>query len=272
MNKKFVIILIILGLLLTACGAKTSPATLTTQAAATDNSTTAATAAPQNDNSANNASAKDLGSSLNLVLGGTDAPSVFDSYHIELTLDTPKANDDESAVVNEKLSISADVAGKNIHIFQTDPGATTQKEGYIIGDNDTEYKLVDGTWTQTMGQIALGWAMWPLQVVVPFATITSLSAHKTGSADVNGRTADVYELDSSKADPATLAGMKAVGVDITGKGQVWIDQKTGGMLKLDLTYTNNIMKTDGKTSIGSGDGHITIEISKVGAVTVTSPK
>jgi hypothetical protein len=268
MSRKIILISVVLALLLTACGGKTT----NTTALPADNNSAEATAAPQEVNTNSSSSSDDLSSALNLLLGTTDQPGVFDSYHMEMVLDTPKANDDDTAVVNEVVSISADVAGKNIHIFQIDPGMTEAKEGYIIGDNNTEFKLVDGAWEQTMGQIALGWAMWPLQVVVPFATISSLYAHKTGSEEVNGRPANVYELNTSKADPATLAGMQAVGVNITGKGQVWIDKKTGAMLKLDLEYTNDILTGDASKVIGSGNGHITIEISKVGEVTVTSPQ
>jgi hypothetical protein len=51
-------------------------------------------------------------------------------------------SDDGTSVVNQKTQISADVADKDIHILQTDPGATDQKEGFIIGDQD--FKMVGG--------------------------------------------------------------------------------------------------------------------------------
>ena len=92
--------------------------------------------------SSTSSSSNDLGSALNLLLGSDSEPSVFSSYHIDVNLDTPQANDDNTAVVNQNTLISADVAGKDVHILQTDPGATAQKEGFIIGDK--EYKMVDG--------------------------------------------------------------------------------------------------------------------------------
>lgn len=266
MSKRIIFIVLILALLVTACGGKTSnPADNPA-----DTSTNGTTVKPQD--SSSKGGSDDLSSALNLVLGTTDEPGVFDSYHIELVLDTPQANDDETAVVNEVVSISADVAGKNVHIFQVDPGMTEAKEGYIIGDNDKEYKLVDDAWQETMGQIGLGWAMWPLQVILPYAYSSSVYSNKTGNEEVNGRSAKVYELDTSKADPAVVSGMEAFGVgEMSGLGKVWIDNETGAMLKLDLEYTSEISSLDGSINLGTGNGHITLEISKIGEVTVTSP-
>jgi hypothetical protein len=269
--KKFVMVLLVAGLLLTACGSKSSNATPGTDASSTAASTEAAT--QSQDNSGAASSNDDLSGSLNVLLGTTDKPSVFDSYHLEMVLDTPKANDDDSAVINEKISISADVAGKNVHIFQIDPGMTNPKEGYIIGDTDKEYKKVDGAWQETMGQIALAWAMWPMQVVMPYSYSTSVYANKTGSEAVDGRDATVYELDTTKADAAVIASMAAFGLgNFNSKGQVWIDKKTGALLKLKLDYTEDVMNSDASKAIGTGNGSITMEISKVGAVTVTSPQ
>lgn len=217
------------------------------------------------------AASKNLGEALNLVLGSDSEPSVFSSYHIDVNLDTPQANDDNTAVVNQNTLISADVAGKDVHILQTDPGATTQKEGFIIGDK--EYKMVNGTPQEMMGQIAISWAMWPLQVVVNYA-YPVYWAKKTGTDTIDGRSADVYTFDSTDASAAASnAAMTAMGAgDLTaGNGTVWIDHETGGMLKLDMTYSKSIKDNDQK-EIGSGSGSIKIEVSKVGQVTVTSPE
>lgn len=269
--KRFLMVLLIAALLLTACGAKSDKVTNGTNDSSTANSTEAASE-PQG-NSAGVASKDDLSGAFNLLNGTTDTPSVFDSYHLEMVLDSPKANDDSTAVVNEKISISADVAGKNVHIFQIDPGMTDPKEGYIIGDTDKEYKLVDGAWQETMGQIALAWAMWPLQIVMPYAYTTSVYAGKLGTEEVDGRAATAYELDTSKGDPAVAAGMKAFGLgNFTGTGKVWIDKETGALLKLQLNYTEDVYNSDASAVIGSGTGTITMEVSKVGQVTVTSPQ
>jgi hypothetical protein len=184
-------------------------------------------------------------------------------------MDTPKLSDDGTSVVNETTQIAADVQGKNIHILQIDPGQTAQKEGFIIGDK--EYKMVDGKPQEMLGQIALSWAMWPLTVVMAYAYPVYF-AKKTGTDSIDGRAADVYTFDSTDANAASNDMMKSMGMgnSTTGKGTVWIDQKTGGMLKLDMTYVSQISDNDQKV-IGSGNGSIKIEVSKVGQTTVTSP-
>ncbi len=263
--KKLLVSLMIFAFLLSACSSK-SPAP-----ANADESAAEATEASDPEPGNNTASSDDLSGALNLVLGTTEEPGVFDSYHIEIVLNTPQANEDDSAVIVPELKISADVAGEDVHIFQVDPGTTEAKEGYILTSQDAEYKLVDGAWQPMMGQIALGWAMWPLQVIAPYATVSSLYAGKIGSEDVNGRPAFVYELDTSKADPSTLAAMQAIGVNTTGRGTLWIDKETGAMLKLDLEYVDEVHNSDYSKVIGEGTGHIYIELSQIGEVTVTSP-
>jgi hypothetical protein len=194
---------------------------------------------------------------------------VFDSYHIDVTLDTPKLSEDGTSIVNETTQMAADVQGKNIHILQTDPGQTAQKEGFIIGDK--EYKMVDGAPQEMLGQIALSWAMWPLTVVMAYSYPVYF-AKKTGTDSIDGRAADVYTFDSADASAVSNDMMNSMGMgnSTQGKGTVWIDQKTGAMLKLDMTYTNQITDNNQKV-IGSGDGSIKIEVSKVDQVTVTSP-
>lgn len=272
MKKNFVLITLVFALLLSSCSSR-SVLPVDNDDMTSNDTSTETTDPQENDDTSSTASSDDLSEALNLLLGTTDAASVFDSYHIEMVLDTPQANDDDTAVVNEIISISADVDGKNVHIFQIDPGMTDAKEGYIIGDNDTEFKLVDGNWEETMGQIALSWAMWPLQVVMPYAYTTALYTSKLGNDEINGRDAIHYELDTTKADPTLVAGMEAWGIsNMTGIGQVWIDKQTGAMLKLDLEYTYDIKNGDLSKVIAPGTGHITIEISQIGEVSVTSPK
>lgn len=272
--KRILMLLLIAALLLTACGAKTEA--VPTDSAALSTFATEATevaSEPQDNSAVAAASEDDLSGALNVLLGTTDSPSVFESYHLEMVLDTPKGNEDDTAVINEKVSISADVAGKNVHILQIDPGETTPKEGFIIGDTDKEYKLVDGVWQETMGQIALGWAMWPMQIVMPYAYTTSVYAGKLDIEDVGGRNATAYELDTAKADPAVLTSMKAFGLgEFKGTGKIWIDKETGALLKLQLNYTEDVFNSDASAVIGPGTGSITMEVSKVGQVTVTSPQ
>src|SRR5690606_36375290 len=100
--KKFMMILLVAVRLLTGCGSK-SEITANGNNATTVEVATEAAIEPQED-SAGVPSKDDLSGALNLLLGGTDTASVFDSYHLEMILDTPLANDDYTAVVNEKVS------------------------------------------------------------------------------------------------------------------------------------------------------------------------
>jgi hypothetical protein len=255
MGKKFIFVILIFGLLLSGCAGKAGSTASNDEGAPASSSGSSTSA--------------NLSGALNLVLGSSEKPGVFDSYHIELTLDTPQLNDDSTAVVNETTVISADVQGKDVHILQTDPGTTTLKEGFIIGDK--EYKMVDGKPQEMMGQIALGWAMWPLQVIMPYAYVANF-ARQTGADTLDGRAVDIYTFDSANADTASNSMMDSFGLSgmTTGKGTVWIDKVTGAMLKLEMSYTSDFKDNDQKL-IGSGTGTIALQITNVNKVTVSSP-
>jgi hypothetical protein len=251
MRKKTILYVCVIAFLLAGCGAKN---------AAGDDST----------NSAASAGDHHLSNALNLVLGSDETPSVFSSYHMDVTLNSPTASADEKSVVNEVTQIAADVAGQDVHIVQTDPGATASKEGFIIGDK--EYKIVDGAPQEMMGQIAVSWAMWPLKVTMAYAYPVYF-AEKTGTEQIADRNADVYAFDTNKASAAASnSAMSSMGLgDLTqGKGTVWIDQETGAMLKLDMTYTAKVYDSN-QAEIGTGDGSIQIELSQIGQTTVVSP-
>jgi len=267
MFRKSFIFLPVMALALAACSGSgktnsTAASTVGTQAgSASGGSILAGGSAP-----------KDLGNALNLAIGTNSKPSVFASYHLELTLDLPKAKADFSGVVNEVTKISADVQGKNIHIFKTDPGTTSPIEGFVIGDTGKEYKMVNGSPQAMIGQVALSWSFWPLDVVVPYAYGVSLHAEKTGEESVNERMATVYAFDSSKGDPAAIAAMSTGPIGLSqSKGTVWIDKETGGMLKLTLDYITRVSNKEATKSIGEGNGHIQLEVSNVGQTTVISP-
>lgn len=265
MRNKIIVLLVVFSMLLSACSAKTASSSDSSTGSATE----AATLQQDTGSSDTSGSSADLGSALNLVMGSDSKPSVFPSYHLEATMDTPTLSDDQTTIVNETTQMSVDVAGSDVHILQIDPGETAQKEGYIIGDK--EYKIVDGAPQEMDGQIALSWAMWQLKVVGYYA-YPAYFAKKSGTDTIDGRAADVYTFDNSDTNAASDAALNTMGVgDMgTGTGTVWIDKETGGMLKLDMTYTSTITDTDQK-EIGKGSGSIKLEISKVGQVTVTSP-
>ncbi len=265
MPKKLYIILAGISMVLAACSGSGKAGT-------TAVGTAGATGSPSG--AAGGSVPKDLGDSFNLTIGSDSKPGVFPSYHIELTFDLPKPNPDFSAVANEVTKISADVQGENIHIFRIDPGTTIPEEGFVIGDTGKEYKMVDGSPEATLGQVALNWSFWKLKVVAPFAAGVSLHADKTGEETVNGRTATVYSFDSSKGDSGAIAAIMSKPGSIglyQSKGTLWVDKETGGMLKLTLDYVTGVPDKDSTKAIGEGTGHIELEISQIGQVTVVSP-
>jgi hypothetical protein len=242
MGRKAFVLFLILGLLLAGCSGKGAGGAATNS---------------------------DIPGALNIVLGSADEPSVYSSYHLELTLDTPQVNDEGTAVVNQVTQISADVEGANVHIVQLDPGETETKEGYIIGDS--EYKMVDGQKQEMMGQIALSWAMWPLQVILPYA-YASYYAEKTSTDTIGGRDALVYTFDSASAPAVSDSMMDSFGLSnmANASGTVWIDKQTGGMLKLDMIYTETLKNSDDK-EVGTGSGSVKLEITQVGEAHVVEP-
>ncbi len=177
-------------------------------------------------------------------------------------------SDDSTTIVNELTQISADVEGANIHILQIDPGEIEQKEGFIIGEG--EYKLVNGAKEDTMGFIALSWAMWPMQVVLPYAWAANWNT-KTGTETLDGREADVYAFDSANAPESVQSGLAAYGIigTLSANGTVWIDKETGAMLKLDMNYVTSL--TDMTANSRDGNGHVTIDITGVNQTAVIEP-
>ena len=210
-----------------------------------------------------------VGGSLNLVMGSDSKPGVFASYHLEADLSLPGLNTNGDGIEVAKSSVSADVEGKNIHLVMSDSDGAG-REGYIIGDK--EYKMVNGSPTEMMGQIALSWAVWPLKVVIPLAG-TATFAVPNGNDTLSGRAVEVYAIDSAGYDPATFKQLQDSGMFpyTAAKGTVWIDHETGGLMKADLTYQENIYDSAGKL-LGNEAGAIKLEISNIGAVSVTAPK
>jgi len=263
MKQRVRIFFILLALLLSGCASKTGGSGMNT-----DDATLAPAAAVVAGSARSNI---DVGGALNLVIGTKDRASVFTSYHLESTLTAPQASDDGTSVVESTMVVKADVQGSNVHLFYTAAGSTKTSEGYIVGDK--EYRMTNGKPEEMMGQIALSWAGWHLGATFPFSAVGAL-ATLTGTDTVDGRAADVYSVDSSTIDPATLESFKTLGmfpIDSI-KGSIWIDQQTGGALKAMVDYTEDISNTQTDKVIGVGSGHLDLLITQVGQVSVQAPE
>ncbi len=204
--------------------------------------------------------------SLTLLLGSDATPSVFPSYHLELATSSPYWAATKVAI--EKSAISADVAGRNVHFTSRDTkaGRTTTSEIYTI--DGKSYAVVKGKVTEGADMEALAWTMWPLDVVVALG-IGSFGTTPGGTATLDGRTAEVYAIEGSLADDTT--GMwSSFGFPITSaRGTVWVDQATGGLLKVVVDYQTDVK--EGTVRKGSGAGHIEVVVGRVGTVSVALP-
>ncbi len=164
--------------------------------------------------------------------------------------------------------------GPNIHLSQTSTptgGSPAVTEGYLI--DDTNYLAAGGQVQEDIFGIQMIWLTWPLEVLMPLSA-ASLGSEALGSEEVNGRLADKYLIDTAKADPTSLEmlrGMLPMNPLVDeAHGTIWVDQETGGLLKLSIDYSGTFKDLSGNI-VGSAPGHIEIEISQVGNVTVNLP-
>lgn len=263
-------VLLSLSFLLSACSGSPTQAVNPTSAPTAEQAATTTPDEPTQPADQPAGKSTDIGSALNLVVGTTENPSVFPSYHMVANTITPALNDDQSAIITQTTHMTADAQGQNVHLMYTPTDSDKVSEGYIIGEK--EYRMTDGKPEEMNGQIALSWAMWHLHAIFPFAAGAAFST-KTGTETLSGRQADVYTIDSAKADQAVMQAFRSTGLFPlnTIKGTFWIDQKTGGVLKAVVDYNMDLINNSTEKTIGKGDGHLDIEITQVGAVTVKLP-
>jgi hypothetical protein len=89
-----------------------------------------------------------------------------------------------------------------------------------------------------------------------------------GTETLEGRTAEVYAVDSSGSDGGVLGGLE---IPIRmARGTVWVDGETGALLKAALDYQADVKDTSGSLQ-GSGPGHLDIVVTQVGRVSVALP-
>jgi hypothetical protein len=229
--------------------------------------TGAATATPDT-GSAVEPMARVLASLNNLLYPGAVTPA-FPSYHLEVDHKMPLWAGGKLDQSQEMLS--ADVQGKDVHFtdHKTTPGKPAKTaEAYLINDN--EYVVTDGVVTPGPGLTSLAWDLWPMDAVL-IISVGSQGTTPAGTEVLEGRTAEVYNLDGSGALGGG-AGVPALpGIPVTAaRGKVWVDQETGALLKAVLDYEADVRDSSGATR-GSGSGHLEIAVTQVGNVTVTLP-
>jgi len=217
---------------------------------------------------------KRVSSALTLLLGSDNTPSVFPSYHLELSGLSPALNGGSGTIVSSSTQISADVQGTNVHLSQTstpEGGSPAVTEGYLIGDMN--YLASGGQIQEDIFGIQMIWLSWPLEVLMPLSA-ASLGSEAIGSEEVNGRMADKYLIDTAKADLTSLEMLQRMlpmnPLVSEAHGTIWVDQETGGLLKLNLDYAGTFKDLSGNV-VGSAPGQIEIVVSQVGNVAVSLP-
>lgn len=205
--------------------------------------------------------------SFTLLQGSDTVPSVFSSYHLEVTTDSPSWSD---KLVRTVSKISADVEGVNVHFTMRDTvaGKTTTTQAYKMGDKS--YEVVKGkVVADETGMSTLGYITWPLDVVVALG-IGSFRTASDGTATIDGRPVEVYRITGTVADD--VSGMFAsFGFPVTVvDGTVWVDAATGALLKADVGYTAELKNSDQKVRVTT-KGSFTVVVSKAGGTTVSLP-
>ena len=215
--------------------------------------------------------AQRLGQALSLLTTTSDKPSPLGSYHLEVNESVPEQDKASGKVNVSSVKIIADVEGTNYYLQHTQDGKVIN-DGYMI--DGQEYDLKNGQVTQGMGLIDVDWASWPLDILMPYG-LASLGPTPAGQETLDGRTTDVFELDSAKGDPASVSALQSMNpfsnIAITAaSGKVWLDRQTGAMLKLTLAYTGELKDAQG-ASLGTADGQVDLSVTQVGAVSVRLP-
>lgn len=237
-------------------------------------STSAPTAAPAKPSTGGDPS-KRVSDALGLLMGTSGEPGALPAFHIEIKMASPSYDRQAKAVKTNNTDMKADVQGVDAHVWiLEDDGKTT--EGYVIGDDD--YVVNNGK-VEKGGLLGVGfsWALWQLEPVIVLS-LAGLGAKQAGNEAIDGRTADVFDVDMAKADKAVLAGVQAfIGKGIAvARGKVWVDQQTGALLKTVLDYELDLYDATSSDKnappVGHGSGHIEITATKVGKVTVSLPK
>jgi len=212
-----------------------------------------------------------LAKALSLLMVSGDKPSPLASYHLEVNETVPALDQQTGKVKVSKVQVTADVDGTNYYIKHTQDQKVIN-DGYMIAGQESDVK--NGQISPGLGLLAVEWASWPMDMLMPY-TIASLGPTAQGQEQVDGRSADVFALDSAKANPTALSAIQSMSPFSnmslkSASGTVWLDQQTGAELKLHLVYTGEIKNSQG-ASLGMADGSIDLSVTQVGKVTVKLP-
>jgi hypothetical protein len=210
--------------------------------------------------------------SFNVLMGSQAEPSAFSSYHIEVEMITPNWDKNISQVTSTPHTLDADVQGKDIHLlFNTSGDPSGEQEGYVIGEDGYLVKP-GGTIEQDYLVIPMEWATWSLDLLSPFSVATA-GSQSAGTEVLDGRGAEVYDVDSAKAPPGVLEMFKGFMPTPVSHawGRVWVDQATGALLKAEIEYEAEFTAEGNGNLLGKGSGRVELQVTRIDNVEVRLP-
>lgn len=197
---------------------------------------------------------------------------VLDSYHLETSGTEPVWDKTAGKVIAQSFTFKADVSGDNAHFVKTiTSGKGSTLDVYYMNankDGGKAYSVKDGAVQEDM-LAQLTWVSLPLDYGLPLI-FAAMGASLQGGDTIDGRAADKYDVDMSKAPAGADAIVKSfVKGYKSSKGTAWIDKQNGALLKMTLDYSTDV--NDMGTVVGQGSGHIDWLVTNVGKVKVTLP-
>ena len=197
------------------------------------------------------------------------------SYHLEMKGKQPRFDRTTKSVSVEEWRLRADVAGDNISVRCDVEHAESKKtetlEGWILGEGRPGGVPYEATGGQIDVSPRIQQQCWMRAYAwTPALSAAASGVTATGQQPVGGRAADKYTVEAS---PAALDRIRPMMYLTESKGTVWLDQQTGALLKAMMTYRESFTEPRGSDNvIGTGDGRIEMMVTRVGKVTVKSPK
>lgn len=212
--------------------------------------------------------------SLNKLLGfgfEGSSESPLTSYRLEVRGSDTQWDPLLGHTVDTTYDLQADVTGSDLHLVhnsQRGEEAISTVEGYVL--DGVEYEVVGGAVQPGIGNVAADWVLWPVNVN-PALVFAALGMSTGGEEDVNGRVAQVFLLDSATAPEDLRKPVQDLTGYVVSRGTIWIDKQTGALLRLNLDYEVSLTNPGTRASQGTGTGHVEIDVSEVGATSVSLP-
>jgi len=200
--------------------------------------------------------------SLSKLIGDDQNLGALPSFKMSMDERMPAASGTDITI------LQADLQGVNRHYV-----LTSGKRTEIIHIDDADYAIENGKAQPASPLAALGWTTWQLDPVSILTAASSADPAAQAGTTLEGRSVDVYAVDSTPSGPLPDMSMGLLPFTITAiQGTIWIDHDTGSLLKADLTFEADVKKPGESTFSTHGKGEFHFAVSQIGKVTVSLPK